>query len=42
MLEWRYEVVGTCHGMSPKALQMRGYRVSRHAMACPYYDERIP
>ncbi len=24
MLEWRYEVVGTCHGMSPKAMIMRG------------------
>ena len=35
MLEWRCYVVGTCHGMLPKALQMRVYRVSRHAMACP-------
>ena len=24
MLEWRYEVVGTCHGMSPKVMLMRG------------------
>ena len=24
MLEWRSYVVGTCHGMSPKALLMRG------------------
>ena len=29
------QVVGTCHGMSPKVMLMRGYRVSKHAMASP-------